>query len=208
MSSKKEHWETIYKTKDHTKVGWYQESPDISLSLFTEIHAQPSQSVIDIGCGASLLADHLITQGYKNITLVDLSSQALLLTKARLGDKGDIPVYLSEDVTRYQFDRQFNIWHDRAVFHFLTDAADRKAYMSNLLRSLSNDGRAIIGTFSLQGPKACSGLDVVQYDEEKMNAELPGDLEIESSLINVHIKPDGCEQEYMYFVIRHKDAQA
>lgn len=206
MSSQKDHWETIYKTRDHTKVGWYQESPDISLGLFAEIHAQPSQSVIDIGCGASLLVDHLIERGFRDITLVDLSSQALQLIRDRLGDKGDIPGYLSEDVTQYHFDRQFNIWHDRAVFHFLTAAADRAAYMSNLQRSLSSDGHAIIGTFSLQGPKACSGLDVVQYDEDKMNAELPGDLEIESSLINVHIKPDGCEQEYMYFVIRHKAA--
>lgn len=206
MSTRKEHWETVYKNKDHTKVGWYQESPDISLVLFSEIHAKSSQSVIDIGCGASLLVDNLISEGYEDITLVDLSSVALSIIKTRLADKGDVPVYLSQNITQHKFDRTFDIWHDRAVFHFLTDAKDRSDYMSNLMDSLASDGRAIIGTFSLQGPNSCSGLDIVQYDEEKMKIELVGDLEIESSLINAHIMPNGCEQEYIYLVIKHKNA--
>ncbi len=204
MSSRKHHWENIYKTKDYKKVGWYQESPEISLELLSKIHAEPSQSVIDVGCGTSVLVDNLIKKGFRDITLVDLSEEALLAIKDRLGNKGNIPNYLSQDITKTTFTRTFDIWHDRAVFHFLTDANDRKDYMLTLSRSLSNDGWAIIGTFSLNGPRTCSGLDIVQYDEDKMNLELSPDLELEDSVTSIHVMPNGKEQEYMYFIIRHE----
>ena len=205
MSIRKDHWETIYKTKDHKKVGWYQESPDTSLNLLSKIHYQPEQSIIDVGCGSSLLVDNLVNQGFKDITLVDLSSEALSSIKNRLGDKSEIPLYLCQDITKTSFTKTFDIWHDRAVFHFLTDAQDRTHYMTNIANSLSKNGRAIIGTFSLNGPNSCSGLDIVQYDEEKMRAELTGDLEIEYSEINIHVMPSGDEQEYIYFIIRHNN---
>ena len=137
MSSRKEHWENIYRTRDHTEVSWYQESPDISLELLKEIHAKPEHSVIDVGCGASLLVDNLLTLGYQKITLIDLSDSALALIKSRLADKADIPVYLSEDITTIDFSNPFDIWHDRAVFHFLTDAEDRKRYMATLEKNLT-----------------------------------------------------------------------
>ena len=205
MISRKGHWENVYQSKDHKKVGWYQESPDVSLELLSKIHAESSQSIIDVGCGASVLADKLIEQGYKDITLVDLSEKALSTIKDRLGDKGNIPNYFSQDITKAAFTDTFEIWHDRAVFHFLTDESDRKNYMSVLSKSLSNNGQAIIGTFSLNGPNACSGLDVVQYDEGKMKSELSHDLELVDSVISIHEMPNGAEQEYMYFIIKHKD---
>ena len=161
MNSIKEHWENIYKTKDHKQVGWYQESPTISLELLKKINAKPSQSIIDVGCGASVLVDNLIDQGYRDIALMDLSGEALSAIKTRLGDRGDIPVYLCGDISKMKLTQSFDIWHDRAVFHFLTDSKDRDNYMSLLAQSLSNTGRAIIGTFSLNGPNTCSGLDIM-----------------------------------------------
>ena len=204
MISRKEHWEYVYQSKDHKKVGWYQESPEISLSLLSKIHAESSQSIIDVGCGASVLVDKLIDQGYKDITLVDLSEKALLIIKDRLGDKSNIPNYYSQDITKARLSNTFEVWHDRAVFHFLTDELDRQNYMSVLSKSLSNNGRAIIGTFSLNGPNACSGLDVVQYDEERMKSELSHDLELVDSVTSIHEMPNGAEQEYMYFIIKKK----
>jgi 2-polyprenyl-3-methyl-5-hydroxy-6-metoxy-1,4-benzoquinol methylase len=203
MTIRKEHWENIYRTKDHKKVSWHQEHPEISLQLLSRINAQPGQSVIDVGCGVSLLVDNLIERGFKDIALVDLSSQALSAVKSRLGANGDIPDYYHRDISRAEFNRSYDIWHDRAVFHFLINAEDRENYMTNLAKTLSEDGRAIIGTFSLNGPNACSGLDVVQYDEDKMEAELKGDLELEYAIIDIHVMPSGAEQEFMYFIIKH-----
>ena len=203
MSLKKDHWENIYKTKTHNQVGWYQKSPTISLELLSKINAHPLQSVIDVGCGASGLVDNLITQGYKDITLIDLSEEALSSIKARLADNKDIPKYLCGDITQIKFNRHFDIWHDRAVFHFLTDSHDRKNYISNLEQNLSKTGHAIIGTFSLNGPTTCSGLDIVQYDEAKMKLELGNNLELLNSVTNIHIVPGGAEQEYTYFIIKH-----
>lgn len=205
MSSIKEHWENIYKTRDHKKVGWYQESPKISLQLLSKINASPSQSIVDVGCGASVLVDNLIAQGYQDITLIDISDEALTAIKTRLGDNGDIPEYFCNDITQSDFNKSFDIWHDRAVFHFLTDSTDRKSYMVTLEKSLSQSGRAIIGTFSLNGPNTCSGLNIVQYDKDKMQLELTDDIEIIDTITDVHIMPNGAEQEYMYFIMKHKN---
>jgi len=203
MIDKKDHWENIYKTKDHKKVGWYQESPEISLELFSRINAIPTEAVIDVGCGASVLVDNLTSQGFRDITLLDLSEEALSSIEKRLGDKGNVPNYMATDITKpFELPKHVNIWHDRAVFHFLTDAHDRKSYMSNLDNNLSISGHAVIGTFSLNGPDSCSGLNVVRYDEQKMKIELPDSLELVESIISTHIMPSGTEQEYIYFIIK------
>ena len=203
MNNKKEHWENIYKTKDHKKVGWYQESPEISLELLSTINANPSQSIVDVGCGASVLVDNLISQGFKDITLLDLSQEALLSIEKRLGRKGNIPNYLTADITSpIELSKKVDVWHDRAVFHFLTDSQDREVYMRNLENNLSASGYAVIGTFSLNGPSSCSGLNIVQYDEQKMKIELPDSLELLESKVSVHVMPSGAEQEYMYFIIK------
>lgn len=151
------------------------------------------------------MIDHLVKQGYKNITLVDLSLEALSAIKRRLNQNASIPDYLCQDITKTSLNSQYDIWHDRAVFHFLTDAQDRNKYMSTLDKCLSKNGRAIIGTFSVNGPLTCSGLDIVQYVEEKMTQELKGSFEIEYSEINTHVMPSGSEQEYIYFIIKHKN---
>ena len=206
MNTRKTHWEKVYQTKDHKKVGWYQESPEISLELLSKISATPEQTIIDVGCGASYLVDNLLEKGFKKITLVDISSHALEIVRRRLGDKGDIPIYLAEDMTQLSVSEKFDIWHDRAVFHFLTESLDREHYMNALSNVLSVNGRAIIGTFSLNGPNSCSGLDVVQYGEDKITNELPDSLELESTVTDIHIMPGGSEQEYKYFIIKNKNA--
>jgi len=168
----------------------------------------PEQSIIDVGCGASVLVDSLIHRGYTNISLLDCSKEALSIIKSRLGDDGNIPQYFSQDITKkIEFPKPFDIWHDRAVFHFLTEKSDRRAYMNNLENNLSSSGHAIIGTFSLSGPNKCSGLDIVQYDEEKMQLELPENLELFETTTSTHIMPNGSGQEYMYFIIKHKNTQ-
>lgn len=204
MTLKSEHWETVYQTKDHQQVGWFQKSPDISLALLTKVGATPEHSLIDVGCGASMLVDHLLEGGFTKITLLDLSAKALSIVKQRLGHGGNIPQYLCQDVVSLPVSKTFDIWHDRAVFHFLTEAADRKGYLMVLNKVLAAGGRAIIGTFSIDGPKCCSGLDVVQYDREKMASELPPELEIEASLKSMHVVPSGAEQEFIFFTIRHR----
>ena len=198
---RKTHWENIYKTKDHKTVSWYQAVPDISLSLLDAIQASPTQSIVDIGCGASLLVDYLIERDFKNITLIDLSAEALAIVKTRLGENSHIPCYVSQDITDSSWVQPFDIWHDRAVFHFLTDKLDRQRYMNNLKNSLTKNGRAIIGTFAINGPNACSGLDIEQYDAEKMQSVLVDGLSLESTQSHTHTMPNGSTQAFMYFII-------
>ncbi|WP_353571437.1 class I SAM-dependent methyltransferase [Candidatus Albibeggiatoa sp. nov. BB20] len=140
------------------------------------------------------------------ITLVDLSAEALEIVKKRLGDKGHIPTYLSQDMMDSSWVQHYDIWHDRAVFHFLTDAVDRQRYMKNLLSGLTKQGRAVIGTFSLEGPNMCSGLDIVQYDAKKMQVTLVGDLVLDSTEAHTHVMSNGTNQEFMYFITKHQNS--
>ena len=202
MSKLKQHWENIYKEKGHQQVSWYQDSADISLHLLDKIKAKPTDFLVDVGSGASVFVDALIERGFNKITLVDLSREALDITKNRLGDNAAIPEYKVDDVTQLTFNEPFDIWHDRAVFHFLTNSEDRKKYMDLLCNNLSQQGRAIIGTFSLKGPNMCSGLDIVQYDESKLKAILPEGLVLESASNDTHTTPSGAQQEFIYFIIK------
>ncbi len=201
MTQREQHWEKVYQSRDHREVGWYQESPGVSLRLFDLIGALPGQSVIEVGCGASALVDQLLERGFKKITLVDISEKALSIVRERLGERGDIPDYRVVDVTRLALGQSFDIWHDRAVFHFLVDAQDRQKYVAALKQHLAPEGRAIIGTFSLHGPKSCSGLPVERYDEEKIQDVLGKDLLVLDFLTDMHLTPAGGEQEYNYFII-------
>ncbi len=201
MTQREQHWENIYQSRDHREVGWYQVSPEISLRLLDQVGISPEQSVIEIGCGASGLVDRLIERGFRKITLVDLSQKALSIVRDRLGAHGDIPDYRADDVTRLVLGQSFDIWHDRAVFHFLTDEEDQQKYVAVLKQHLAPEGHAIIGTFSLNGPKSCSGLPVERYDKEKMQGVLGEDLVVLDSLTDVHVTPAGGEQEYNYFII-------
>jgi 2-polyprenyl-3-methyl-5-hydroxy-6-metoxy-1,4-benzoquinol methylase len=199
---KKEHWETVYKTKDHTKVGWYQLSSDTSLERIEKLGLSHNASVIDIGAGASTLVDGLIERGFKNITLLDLSNEALTITKKRLEDKAAIPNYLVADISTVSLPQRYDLWHDRAAFHFFLEESEQQSYISTMRDSLNPEGYAIIGTFAVDGPESCSALSVKQYDRERMEDVLDGQMAIKEVLESIHITPGGSEQKFSFFILK------
>lgn len=196
---RKKHWEGIFNRNDYTQVLWHQSSPNKSMTFIKEYSASKAK-IIDVGCGASNFVDKLLEDGYKNITLLDTSKTSLDIVKNRLGNK-DIN-YICQDILNFQTSEKFDIWHDRAVFHFLLSQKDREKYFEVLNDSLNSGAIAIISTFMTGGPIQCAGLDIVQYDEKKMLCELPSNLELIKSEEYIHITPKQSEQKYIYFVIR------
>lgn len=196
------HWENVYVTKDVSKVGWYQEKPTLSLSLLQKIGSTSKDRLIDIGCGASMLADALIDLGYRDITLLDISATALEIVKKRLGVNADIPVYCTQDMCTFSSEKPLDVWHDRAVFHFLQKEEEQQAYLKTLRQVLSPEGHAIIGTFAVNGPDSCSTLPVQQYDKERMTNLVKAHFHIIDVMEETHITPSGSEQAYCYFVLK------
>jgi trans-aconitate methyltransferase len=157
--SRQSHWENVYVTKGENEVSWFQETPAPSLELIGLAGAIRSSSIIDIGGGASRLADCLVSQGYHDVTVLDLSAAALASARSRMGDRANQVTWIAADVTTWEPSRTYDVWHDRAAFHFLTDPKDQAAYTTRLRRALRPGGHAIIGTFALDGPERCSGHD-------------------------------------------------
>lgn len=201
---KQRHWENVYTTKDMSKVGWYQREPAISLSLLQKIGSTSKDLFIDVGCGVSTLADTLIDLGYRDITLLDISQNALEIVKKRLGASADIPLYRVGDVCAFSSDNLFDVWHDRAVFHFLQKDEEQLSYIETLYRSLAPEGHAIIGTFAIDGPDSCSALPVRQYDEERIKNIIRDRFDLINVIDDTHITPSGSEQKYSFFVLRPK----
>jgi arsenite methyltransferase len=199
--ARQSHWEKICTTKDYTQVLWHQNSPTVSLDLITR-YSKPDDAVIDVGCGASFLVDNLIDNGYSNITLLDTSKRSLDIVKERLGDKAGIPAYICSDILHFSPSQQFKIWHDRAVFHFLLLPNERATYFEKVMQSLIPGGIALISTFRVGGQTMCAGLDIVQYDHNKMLEELPHGLKLVTYEEVTHITPAESEQAYSSFVIR------
>ena len=195
------HWDNIFKTKDYTQVLWHQVSPESSFKLINT-YAKKDEKIIDVGCGASLLVDHLLESGNKNISLLDTSKTSLDIVKNRLGNKSGIPTYICSDIINFIPSEKFNIWHDRAVFHFLLLKKEREKYFEVLQKSLVCGGIAIINTFALGGQTQCAGLDIIQYDAIKMCEELPAGLELIKAEDFIHITPSKGEQAYSSFVIK------
>lgn len=199
QENRKSHWESIFEKNDYTQVLWYEKSPKTSLSLF-EKYADRGAKILDAGCGASFLVDNLLELEYKDITLLDTSKKSLDIVKKRV-DKSYIQ-YVCSDILDYSAEEKFDIWHDRAVFHFLLLKEEREIYFEVLESSLSATGSAIISTFRVDGPEACAGLEIVQYDEEKMSAEIPNTLKIVEVKEYEHITFKDTKQKYIYFVIQ------
>jgi SAM-dependent methyltransferase len=198
--NKKDHWESIYKNKSPLEVSWYQEKPAISLMLIKKFSQKDADYIIDVGGGASTLSDYLLEDGFKNVTVLDLSSNALAHTRQRLGDKSDFIEWKVEDVTSFVPAHKYDIWHDRAVFHFLTDKNDREKYKQVLESSMNAGGCVIIAAFSIGGPAKCSGLDIVQYDAVKLKNELGRNFTFIEERHEKHITPAGKEQIFGYYV--------
>lgn len=202
--SRKKHWEQVYTDKTPLDVSWFQQQPTISLALINSLKLPKKAAIIDVGGGASVLVDHLLNEGYHNLAVLDISAQALAHSQSRLGTQADQVEWFAEDITTFKPSRKFDMWHDRAVFHFLTDAADRKQYVANLKAALVPNGHVVIATFAIGGPTKCSNLDIVQYDEAKMCAELGDEFVLRDVHHELHITPANKEQSFIYFHLQKK----
>jgi ubiquinone/menaquinone biosynthesis C-methylase UbiE len=197
---RKDHWEKVYSEKQPTEVSWYQQYPEYSLELIDSTGIDPSASIIDIGGGTSTLVDHLLEAGYENLSVLDISSAAIKLAKDRLIDNkmAKKVKWMELDITKFKTDERFDVWHDRAVFHFLIDEKDRLSYVNVMSRVLEIGSTAIIAAFDFNGPKQCSGLDVVHYNPEKMSAVLGPSFQLIETRSEEHVTPSGSLQSFIY----------
>ena len=195
----KNHWEELYHSTSPGKVSWYQENPATSLDFIEKTGLPKEAPILDVGSGASTLVDQLLLRGYRNLALLDVSVRALMLTRQRLGGKATDVAWHHGDVTRYSLPEQYSLWHDRAAFHFLVDPSDRRAYVTSLRQGLRPQGHLILATFAVGGPTRCSGLDVTQYDTQKITTELGQDFRLIETLEELHQTPAGVEQLFSYF---------
>ena len=200
------HWNQVYQAKDPGDVSWYQRRPDMSLALIGASGLSKDAGVIDVGGGASVLVDCLLDDGYTHIAVLDVSGAALNHSRTRLGARAGIVEWFEADVTSFEPPHRFGLWHDRAVFHFLTGADDRRGYLATLHRTLQPGGSVVISTFALDGPAKCSGLDVVRYDEQAMLAELGPEFELQEVRHESHITPWQSEQRFIYFRLQWRSA--
>jgi ubiquinone/menaquinone biosynthesis C-methylase UbiE len=202
----KEHWEKVYQSKVSNEVSWYKDHLNLSLDWILGSLKSKSSRVIDVGGGSSTLADDLLAKGYTDITVLDISQQALKVSQDRLGPLADKVTWIESGITHVSFPSQsFDVWHDRAVFHFLTDPAERKKYIETLKSALKPDGFLIMATFSLEGPLKCSGLDVVRYRPETLIRELGDGFLFVKSSRERHQTPFGTFQNFIYCGFRKKD---
>ncbi|MBI2094601.1 MAG: methyltransferase domain-containing protein [Candidatus Omnitrophica bacterium] len=196
---KKSHWETIYKTKSPKEVSWYSPRLEKSLEGIRSLGLPNDARLIDVGGGASTLPDDLIAAGFKNITVLDISKEALKVSRERLGEKARLIRWIEGDVTRVSLDPgSYDGWHDRAVFHFLTEADDRKKYVEVLGSSLAEAGHALIAVFGPNGPLKCSGLEIVRYSVESLQKELGEGFELKEHFLEMHKTPFDSTQEFLY----------
>jgi SAM-dependent methyltransferase len=201
---RKTHWEQVYSAKGETGVSWYQADPCLSLELIRSIARAKVSRIIDVGGGASVLVDGLLDLAFERIAVLDISETALRKARSRLGVRAARVEWIAADVTKLQDIGTFDVWHDRAVFHFLTDPADRRKYVDMALRALPVGGHLIIATFADDGPKQCSGLDVCRYNAETMQAELRERFSLIREARETHITPRGFSQAFFYGVFRRQ----
>jgi trans-aconitate methyltransferase len=194
----KEHWQTVYGTKAPTDVSWYQPIPQRSLALIQSTGLPPDAAILDVGGGASTLVDYLLAAGFSDITVLDVAPAALEATKARLGVAGAPVQMIAADVTTWQPSRRYDVWHDRAVFHFLVDEAQRERYLNVLRVALAPGGYLVMATFGPEGPTRCSGLDVRRYAAAELSAVLGTAFRLATSVTEEHTTPSGNVQQFMY----------
>lgn len=199
MIDMKQHWEQIYQDKSPLEVSWYQKDPTMSLNLIRHSGTRRDDYIIDVGGGASLLVDRLRDAGYSRLAVLDISARALELAQLRLGKTANRIEWHVADITRFQPGHRYALWHDRAVFHFLTSARDRRNYVDTLKRSLLPAGQIILAAFAIGGPEKCSGLEIVQYDYDKLSRELGDGFRLLEEASETHQTPSGKLQQFSYF---------
>lgn len=200
--SRQAYWQNVYTSKGESEVSWFQESPAPSLELITQLGATANSAIVDIGGGASRLADSLVANGFWAVTVLDLSEAALTAAKARLGDRAAQVRWIVGDVTSWEPSETYDVWHDRAAFHFLTEERDRAAYVGRLERALAPGGHAIIATFASDGPERCSGLPVMRYDAASLGQTLGPGFQLVQAMAHTHATPWGATQSFQFSVFR------
>jgi SAM-dependent methyltransferase len=199
------HWDRAYKERGEAAVSWFQAAPELSLSLICE-HVTPKAAVIDVGAGASRLVDGLLERGFSDVAALDMSGMALSLSMARLGARAEKIDWFIADACGWTPPKRYRFWHDRAVFHFLTEAADRADYLSAMQESIAPGGYAAISSFAEDGPEICSGLRVQRYAPDDLAAELdrwaPGVFTLERAERHTHVTPQGREQRFQTSLFR------
>jgi len=201
-SNRKYHWETIYKTKALNELGWFQPTPETSLDFFDYFKLPETAKIIDIGGGDSLLVDHLLELGYTNITVLDISASALERAKQRLGKLAKQVTWIVADITTFKPTDKYDFWHDRAAFHFLTSEGEISHYLHTVQQSLNVNGILVLGTFSTEGPKKCSGLEIKQYSETTMAKRLHGIFEKIRCVTVDHMTPADTLQNFVFCSFR------
>ena len=203
---RREHWDRVYKTKQPTEVSWYRPHLDTSLALIEQAAPDRAAALIDVGGGESTLVDDLLARGYRDVTVLDLSQTALEVTRERLGERAASVQWVCGDATQVALsEARYDVWHDRAVFHFLTDPRARAAYVRQVARGVRPGGHVIVGAFGPGGPTQCSGLDVVRYDADALHGEFGVRFELLRHLEEVHRTPLGREQEFVWCFCRVAD---
>lgn len=197
--NKQEHWENVYQTKGRDEVSWFREHLETSLRMITNTGVGKDAAIIDVGGGNSTLVDDLLANGFADVSVLDISSKAIADSKERLGAKANEVNWVAADITDVELPTDYlDVWHDRAVFHFLTAAEDRRKYVELVMRSVKPGGHVIVASFSLKGPQKCSGLDVVRYSPETMHDEFGNSFDLVESIGETHNTPFGTTQDFVY----------
>lgn len=199
----KTHWEQVYQTKQPTQVSWYRPHLDVSLALIEKTVPDLEARIIDCGGGEATLVDDLLAAGYQHVDVLDLSKTALDVARVRLGDAAARVRWLHGDVTTYAFDEHaYDLWHDRAVFHFLTDPEQRRLYVRQVLHAVKPGGHVLVATFGPEGPTQCSGLDVVRYDAQALHGVFGERFAVVDHQMEEHMTPAGRRQQFVYCLCR------
>lgn len=202
--ARQHHWDTVYGSKAVTEVSWYEAHPNKSLELIRSARIELTDPIIDVGGGASSLVDDLLDAGYRDLTVLDVSATVLDQLRARLGANAPRVTLLHQDVTGFEPESRYALWHDRAVFHFLVERADRERYVDALRRTLRPDGHLVIATFGPSGPDRCSGLPTLRYDAAALTAEMGSDFNLIGSSLRIHRTPWNAPQQFLYCrFVRH-----
>jgi SAM-dependent methyltransferase len=198
MSDRSTHWDNVYATKGEAEVSWFQNSPATSLAMIRAANPDRAAAIIDIGGGASRLVDALLLDGYRDVAVLDLSANALDAAKKRIGAAASRVDWIVADATTWRPTKAYDLWHDRAAFHFLTDSGDRTAYIERLRSAVAPGGHVIIATFALDGPEKCSGLPVQRHDSASLAAELGPGFELVEARNEAHHTPWNSTQAFQF----------
>jgi SAM-dependent methyltransferase len=203
MSDRQSHWEQVYQRKESTELSWYQVYPEQSMRMIERVVASKQDAIIDVGGGASVLIDSLLQKGYDRLAVLDIAAAALNCAQQRLRERAEKIEWFLADVITFEPPHRFSLWHDRAVFHFLSAEADREKYLAVLRKALEPDAHLVIATFAEDGPEMCSGLPVERYDSEKIVRTLGDAFALVERQSETHTTPTGGEQKFNYFLFRY-----